>query len=299
MFIGIIVNPKSGRNKAQKLAERCQQLLMDRSHSVLVINPQELASSSEIWNTDRLIIIGGDGTVHHALPNLIEHQIPFYHLGTGTSNLIAKELKMPKNPAAAVNWIEQGGQTNLDVPTLDGVPFLIMCSFGMDAGVIHRFEQSRTKSGGFRNYILPVTKEFFNPRPANISIKIDGDIEFTQPSSNLTIANMRSYALSINPCPNADPADGLLDILSVPCASTLNWSLQTNLCRLRLPIPKATRLQTHAIDVQAQTTPAVVQFDGEIANTTNMPNGILEPGKMITIKIDTHRVPALTPPKTA
>jgi len=296
MFIGIIVNPKSGRNKAQMLAERCQQLLIDRSHSVLITNPHDLAPTSEIWNTDRLIIIGGDGTVHHALPKLIEHQIPFYHLGTGTSNLIAKELNMPKSPAAAVNWIEQGGQINLDVPTLDGVPFLIMCNFGMDAGVIHRFEQSRTKSGGFRNYILPVTKEFFNPRPASISVKIGDNTEISHAPSNLTIANMRSYALSINPCPNANPSDGLLDILSAPCASTLNWSLQTNLCRLRLPIRKATRVQSHAIEVQAHTNPAVVQFDGEIANTPNMPIGVLEPGKKITIKIGDHRIPSITPP---
>tara|TARA_R110002096_G_scaffold173781_10_gene349086 strand:+ start:31813 stop:32712 length:900 start_codon:yes stop_codon:yes gene_type:complete len=299
MFIGIIVNPKSGRNKAQKLAERCQQLLMDRSHSVLITNPHDLAPTSEIWNTERLIIIGGDGTVHHALPNLIKHQIPFYHLGTGTSNLIAKELKMPKNSAAAVNWIEQGGQTNLDVPTLDGVPFLIMCSFGMDAGVIHRFEQSRTKSGGFRNYILPVTKEFFNPRPASIRIEYDDETAFDHPSANLTIANMHSYALSIDPCPQADPTDGLLDILATRCTTTLNWSLQTNLSRFRIPIPNAHRHQTAMLQVHAQSKPIVAQFDGEIANTPAMPSGILELGNSVTIKISDYRVPVITKPNPA
>ncbi|MDF1869558.1 MAG: acylglycerol kinase family protein, partial [Phycisphaerales bacterium] len=105
MQIGIIVNPKSGRNKAQTLAQRCQSLLADHSHKVLTVETGQLGMSDEIWESDRLIIIGGDGTVHHALPKLIKHQIPFYHLGTGTSNLISKELGMPQKPAVAVEWV--------------------------------------------------------------------------------------------------------------------------------------------------------------------------------------------------
>lgn len=295
MQIGIIVNPKSGRNKAKTLAQQCQSLLTDHSHKVLNVETGQLGMSDEIWESDRLIIIGGDGTVHHALPKLIKHQIPFYHLGTGTSNLISKELGMPQKPAVAVEWVEQGGEMNLDVPTLDGVPFLIMCNFGMDAGVIHRFEQSRTKSGGFRNYIIPVTKEFFNPRPASIRVQFyDNPQEFSSSAANITIANMRSYALSINPCPNADPTDGKLDILSVPCSLTLNWSFQTNLSRLRLPIPHSQRYLSQGLEIHANK-PTVVQFDGEIAITPGMPNGILQEGKSITVKAGELQVQALTP----
>jgi len=296
MNIGIIVNPKSGRNKASLFAKECESLLKSRGHSIHTLNARDQTPNSQIWTTDRLVIIGGDGTVHHTLPKLIQHQIPFYHLATGTSNLIATDLKMPKAPASAVRWIEQGGQTHFDVPTLDSVPFLVMCSFGMDAGVIHRFEQLRTHSGGFRNYIRPVINETLRPRPAHLTIKADGkDLNIKSPM-NLVVANMRSYALAINPCPNADPIDSKFDLLAAPCSTTLSWSIQTTLNKLRLQIPRTQRLQASILTITGSSKLSTVQLDGEVASSPNMPDGVLMPSESITIQIGQHQVPIITPP---
>jgi len=299
MNIGIIVNPKSGRNKASRFAKECERLLIDQGHTSHTINTQHLDTNDQLWDADRLVIIGGDGTVHHTLPKLIEHQIPFYHLATGTSNLIATEFNMPKDPASAVKWIEQGGQTNFDVPTLDSVPFLVMCSFGMDAGVIHRFQQLRTRSGGFRNYIRPVINEILHPRPAHIAIAADGNDLAIKSPMNLVVANMRSYALGINPCPNADPTDTKLDLLAVRCSTTLSWTLQTIRNRFRFQIPQAQRLQATTLTITGTSKPTVVQLDGEVANSPNLPNGILSPqppSQSITIQIGQHQVPIITAP---
>ncbi len=302
MNIGIIVNPKSGRNKASQFAQECERLLNANGHSSHTINTHHPDTSDQlrgvwgVWGVDRLIIIGGDGTVHHTLPKLIEHQIPFYHLATGTSNLIATDLNMPKDPASAVKWIEQGGQADFDAPTLDTVPFLIMCCLGMDAGVIHQFEHRRTRSGGLRNYIRPVINEILRPRPAHIAIAADGiDLAIKSPM-NLVIANMRSYAQGINPCPNADPSDSKLDLLAAPCSTTLSWTLQTFLNRCRLQIPNAHRLQASTITITGLDKPSVVQIDGEVANTPCLADGILKPQQSITLKMGHFKVPIMTPP---
>jgi len=302
MNIGIIVNPKSGRNKASQFAKECERLLKAQGHISHTVNTNQLGTDDQFWRNreewrpDRLIIIGGDGTVHHTLPKLIEHQIPFYHLATGTSNLIATELKMPKDPASAVHWIEQGGLATFDVPTLDNVPFIIMCSFGMDAGVIHRFEQLRTNSGGFRNYIKPVIYEAFNPRPAHLSINADGINLNIKSPINLVVANMRSYALGINPCPMANPTDIKLDLLGAPCTTTISWTLQTILNKFRIQIPNAQRLRFTTLTITGTSKPTVVQLDGEVASSPNVPNGILQPQQSITIRVGQHIVPIITPP---
>ncbi len=245
---------------------------------------------------DRVIIIGGDGTVHHTLPLLIKHQVPFYHLATGTSNLISKELKMPRSPAAITNWIEQGGSKEIDVARLDGVPFLIMCNFGMDASVIHRFESSRTSSGGFRNYVLPVTNEVFRPLPASVYIQVDGEQLAEFPRSNLLIANMRSYALGLNPCNHADPADNKLDLLECRCGSTPAWSIQGLLARCRLPIFRSRRHRATKIIVTGGSCPSPVQVDGEIARTPSMPDGILHPAQEIQVSVGHDRIRAISLP---
>lgn len=297
MHIGLIVNTRSGRNKAAMLADRCSVVLNDRKHTVIRVDPHDLSvSGDQFAHMDRLIIIGGDGTVHHALPHLIEHQVPFYHLATGTSNLISKELKMPRNPAAIANWIEQGGSMEIDVARLDGVPFLIMCNFGMDASVIHRFESSRTSSGGFRNYVFPVAKEVFRPQPASVQIQIDEEQLSAFPSSNLLIANMRSYALGLNPCNHADPTDTKLDLLECWCGSTPVWSIQGLLARCRLPIFRSRRRRATKIVVNGGSRQSRVQVDGEIARTPSMPDGILQPAQEIQVTIGHDRIRAISVP---
>jgi diacylglycerol kinase family enzyme len=298
VHIGVIVNTKSGRNRASKLAERCTTLLQARGHTETRIEPRNLHEFGSTFSEfDRLIIIGGDGTVHHTLPYLIEHQISFIHLATGTSNLISKELGMPKNPEETIRWIEQGGSTKIDVPTLDSVPFLIMCNFGMDASVIHRFETSRTTSGGFRNYIRPIAAETFNPQPASIHVRVDGSLIKLSRTCNLLIANMRSYALGLNPCNNADPTDSKLDILASNCRYTMTWSLQGILARLRVPIIASQRTTPTNVQVTGAHKDSRVQVDGEIARTPTMPDGILRTGQEITIAIGSDQVTAITRPE--
>ena len=295
MKIGILVNQRSGRNKAQHLAASCHSILAGRGHHVLVSDAVS-ANEEFIAQQERLLIVGGDGTVHHTLPNLIKHQTPFFHLGTGTSNLIARELKMSRSPNRVADWIEQGGETLLDVPTLDGVPFLIMCNFGMDAGVIHRFEQARSRSGGYRNYIIPVTCSFIQPTLASISIEVDGrELNLPNPM-NLIIANMRSYALGINLCNNADPKDGQLNIHAMPCSTSIRWSIESILSLLRLQNGKSMRKLAQSIKITSHSDSTLVQCDGEIARTNSMPQGILKSGSAIAIEIGQFRIPSISPP---
>ncbi len=298
VHIGVIVNTKSGRNRASKLAQRCTALLQTRGHTETRIEPRKLHEFEATFSEfDRLIIIGGDGTVHHTLTHLLKHQSPFIHLATGTSNLISKEFAMPKNPDQIIRWIEQGGSTKIDVPKLDGVPFLIMCNFGMDASVIHRFETSRTTSGGFRNYIRPIAAEIFNPQPASIHVRVDGTPIKLNRTCNLLIANMRSYALGLNPCNNANPSDSKLDVLASNCRYIMTWSLQGILARLRVPIIASHRATPTNVLVTGAHKDSRVQVDGEIARTPTMPDGILRAGQEITIAIGTDQVSVITRPE--
>ncbi len=299
MHIGIVVNPRSGRNKAGKLAQQCDEIARSRGHTTILhrTDQQDIAeSSSELNSMDRLIFVGGDGTVHHALPQLIEHQTPFIHLATGTSNLISKELSMPKKPAEILDWVEQGESAKIDVPTLDSVPFLIMANFGMDASVIHRFEGARRKSGGFRNYVVPVVREMLSPGSAPLRIHVDGQPVLEQNRTNLTLANMKSYALQINPCPNADPTDSKIDVLASCCSTSIAWSLNTNLCRLRIKPPSSFSAQATSVTIESLNQPSPAQFDGEIAITPTMPIGILQPGQSVELVIGKHQIKHITRP---
>jgi len=299
VHIGIIVNPRSGRNKAAILAQQCDVIARSRGHTTIVLQTDQQGNAefkAQLKAMDRLIFVGGDGTVHHSLPQLIEHQTPFIHLATGTSNLISKELSMPKKPDEILDWIEQGGVAKIDVPTLDTVPFLIMANFGMDASVIHRFESARRKSGGFRNYVQPIIREMLRPGSASLMIHVDGKPLAPQRRTNLTLANMKSYALQINPCPHADPADSKIDLLASNCSTSIAWSLNTNLCRLRIKPPSSITAKGTSVTIESLNRPSPAQFDGEIAITPTMPDGILHPGQAVELLIGQHQIQYITKP---
>jgi diacylglycerol kinase (ATP) len=296
MRVGVLSNPRSGRNRATALARGCVEVLRERGHDPveLSISAPDRARLEE--RIDRLIIVGGDGTVHHELPNLLKHQIPFLHLPTGTANLIAREFGMPKRPDRCVDWIERGGETTLDVPEFDGVPFLIMLGAGADAGVIHRFEHARSGSGGYLNYILPVTREVAYPRSARIELEVDGRAVPVPTRANVTIANMRSYALDLNPCAVADPHDGLLDVCVSSSPSTIGWTIGSIRSRLRRHARSAVCLRGTSIKLLA-VAPTLFQFDGEIARTPTLPEGVLEQGERVEVRLTDLSVRIITAPK--
>lgn len=295
MRVGVLSNPTSGRNKALRYAERCSSVLRDRGHSVVQLTIRDTGRETLGSELDRLIIIGGDGTVHHELPNILVNQIPFLHLPTGTANLIAREFGMPKRAEFCVDWIERGGEMTLDVPTLDGVPFLIMVGAGADAGVIHRFEHARSGSGGYLNYVIPVIREVLAPRSARVEMVVDGNPVPIPSEANVTIANMRSYALDLNPCAYADPHDGLLDVCVSSSPNTFGWSIGSIRSRLRRHSKSTVRQRGEVVKLRALA-PTLIQFDGEIARTPNLPEGILDTDREVEVRMTDRKVRVITAP---
>ena len=176
MKITVIINPRSGRGKAQSVGQRLQSLLEERGHAVhcYETNEDKALYCEQIKASDRVVIIGGDGTVHHLLSTLIECDTPMYHLGTGTANLICKEFGMSRNPSKVLEHLESDAPATLvDVPQCNGSPFLIMISLGFDASVIHRFQDARKKRGGYRAYLKPIIDELLHPRPALCTIELN------------------------------------------------------------------------------------------------------------------------------
>ena len=261
MRFTIIANPRSGRGKASKLAYALEQLAEARGHQThtIFVGPQWQLEDEQLCECDRLVIVGGDGTVHHLLPQLARTQTPFYHLATGTANLIAHAFRMSSRPARAMLQLETDCEpTRIDLPECNGHPFLIMTSLGMDASVIHRLEESRTL-GGFRAYIRPVIREVFSPRIARLRVEVD-DQQFECKPGVLVVANLPNYGGHFDPCRSASGVDCQLDIANIPGSTSLGVGLRYLALLARLPVAKTTR--GSSIRVKA-VHDSHIQIDGE------------------------------------
>lgn len=300
MQIAVVVNPRSGRGTAKAAAQTLQDELGKRGHVVHVVetgaNTQidQAELQSQIADSDRVVIIGGDGTVHHMLPILTQVETPMYHLGTGTANLICKEFGMSQSAMTVVGHLETDlTPTVVDVPNCNGVPFLIMVSLGIDASVIHRLEETRKLKAGYRAYFSPILSEIVSPRPANFQVQCTNDTAHPpyQETGILVIANLRSYGGRFNPCPDANPCDGLLDAVAFPCKTSIGSGVGFGLFRVGLTPKRAKRFVQESLTITSTHGSVYVQVDGEQASfVAGLKDGRLEPGTTLQIAMNGQHI---------
>lgn len=229
MIVAILVNPKSGRGRAGSVSAVIELTLRAKGHEVRLIPPgggDELARG--LAGSNAALVIGGDGSVHHALPAMVAAGTPMYHVPLGTENLFARAFGMSRVADRVAAALERNRIVNIDVGTCLAergsgrreALFAVMCSLGPDASVIHRLHQVRNGPISHLSYVVPGLAEAFAPRFANVDISIDGGATRSGVGM-LVVANLKEYALRINPATNANPSDGRLDAVFMPASSGL------------------------------------------------------------------------------
>lgn len=229
MRVSILYNPRAGRGKGSRVAQDLQAGSTRDGHEVRLLDVtnsgQGLAGAIE-WS-EAVAIVGGDGTLHHALPSLLEHPRPIYHAAMGTENLFAREFRHTPTPEGFAWALRRGSSRRIDVgrlelPGVEAVPFAIMASFGPDASIVHRLAAARDGPIRHVSYLKPSLAEFLSPRVSTVSIHVDGKALVERRTGMVLIANMRHYAVRLNPAGKADPGDGFLDVVFLPGASLLS-----------------------------------------------------------------------------
>lgn len=123
MQIEILVNPASGRGQGPERARRIAELLSARGHTVGVQTGRDRNDAID-WTShasrsaDRLIIVGGDGSLNAVVNGLAEDSAPLVLSPLGTANMLAHELGITKRPEDTVVLTERGHRQTLDLPTV-------------------------------------------------------------------------------------------------------------------------------------------------------------------------------------
>ncbi|WP_306591700.1 diacylglycerol kinase family protein [Geothrix sp. 21YS21S-4] len=177
-----------------------------------------------------LLVWGGDGTLHHAAKALIARgcPVPLGAVPGGSGNGLARGLRTPLEPAGALRRLLEGRELRVDLPRLDGEPFLNVCGTGFEAAVAHRF--GALPARGFRTYaqacwqlwrgwdatdltweaeVAPV------PAPATRGERLRAAFHGPQPELppsawSLCFANLPTHGSGLWLAPGADPTDGAL-----------------------------------------------------------------------------------------
>jgi diacylglycerol kinase family enzyme len=281
----IVYNPRSGRAQARLRAEAAAAALRREGiEPALAAVGDELVASPELARGrgfGALVVAGGDGTFTSMIPHAQGAGPALYHLPSGNENLFARELghsargqtlvaAVRETRTARMDAMRVEGWTSARVGAVAGVTrtAALMVTLGPDASVIDRLAgvSAQTRSLGHLAYTRPVLDEMHEPHFPRARVWVDGrEVVAGDAPGHLVIANSRAYALGIDPCWNADPFDGLLDVCFA--AQGTPGEHLTSLVGHRLRADWLTggvvRARGALVEVDILSGPAPVQMDGE------------------------------------
>jgi diacylglycerol kinase (ATP) len=173
-----------------------------------------LAREAVAAGADLVLAVGGDGTVNEVAQGLLGSAAALGIVPVGSGNGLARALRIPLQPGAALAALESGGRRRMDVGTLNGRPFLNVAGAGFDAAVGHAFHE-RGKRGGRRGllgYVRLSVLELRAYRPVRLTLEAANE-RLELAAFVLTFANGLQYGSGAVINPGAKLDDGRLEVI--------------------------------------------------------------------------------------
>ena len=234
MKLPILFNPASGTcaKDPDALLRPLPADLRDRVEPIAFGPPWDFAAAIAQAEAAAgpLFVWGGDGTIHHAARALIDRgcPVPLAAIPGGSGNGLVRGLRTPLEPAGALHRLLEGRELRIDLPRLDGAPFLNVCGMGFEAAVAHRFEALPGR--GFATYARACWELWRTWPETAITWDADGAAMAPDPGRieriraalhptpaalppsawSLCFANLPQYGSGLWIAPGADPTDGAL-----------------------------------------------------------------------------------------
>ncbi|PIE21409.1 MAG: lipid kinase [Arachnia propionica] len=275
-LITVIANKQSGNGKAgralPKIARRLHRELPDAEISI--VTSKSYQDAENLTRTaalaaregDAVVVIGGDGMAHLGVNACANTAATLGIIPVGTGNDFARGVGVPTAIDAAVTTIAEGYARVVDLAHISNSRFGqryvgAVVSTGYDARVNRATNNSRIQFGAL-SYGYLALRELAAFQPLRYRLRIDG-VERRIQAMLVAIANTGLFGGGMQIAPDANPADGLLDITIIHPTSrvTLLRMLPTIYSGGFVGHPAVERLQAHEVSVEGSE--LFVMGDGE------------------------------------
>ncbi len=221
----LVYNPYAGRRKLTSQLDTVIRIFQESGNEVSI----HRASSSEdieqitsqSMDVDRLVIAGGDGSIHQAVNGLlkipVEKRPVLGILPVGTANDLAYALHLPNTIPEACKVIGNGNTFEIDTGMINDQYFVNVASAGLLTDVSQKVDTRVKNTLGQLAYFLKGIETLPSYKPFHVEFENDGkryqeEVVLFMAVNGLSVGGLRKLV------PNASLTDGKLDILIVPAA---------------------------------------------------------------------------------
>jgi len=231
---------------------------------------------------DVVVAVGGDGAVNQVATVLTETPVALGIIPTGTGNLLAGNLGIPRRPERAAATILSGTRRRIDVgqATVGGKSYCVTvaCGVGFDADVMDATRRRSKRRWGKLAYFASAIATSGRIRNVAHEITLDGVTTQTT-AAQVIVANFGRMMAGLSPRRPVLPDDGLLEVIVVRASGPVT----------ALPAAWEALRQTdlgdssggHAFRAQARKVrletvlPILVEIDGNVVGRTPVEVSIL------------------------
>jgi diacylglycerol kinase (ATP) len=283
MKLSIIANPVAGRGHAYKSIQRYVRQWPHPEWEVELLTSSTrdhaglLARGLIGGPLDLLVVCGGDGTINEVASCIPHSPIPIAIVPAGTANVLARELGLPLDPIRALRIALKRAIRRVDLGGLkNGAKrrFLFVAGIGYDAYVVSKVPPHLKKKLGKAAFVIAAVNCLRSYTFPEFQVVTDNR---TLNATSCMVCNAKSYGGGLVFCPNADMADGLLDILVVQGRRRLDlaYFLIQAWCGKAATPTWIHRMRARSLKIEGPTG-VLVQTDGELAGQLPLDIGITD-----------------------
>ncbi len=225
-----IINPAAGskdRTEAytKQINRICQERGLDYEIAISKApgNCRELAhQAAKTGEEYRIYACGGDGTLNEVVSGVAGFDNVAVTMYVGGSGNDFVKIFNDSEPFRDLEQLLDCKEATFDLISCNGDMSLNICSVGLDARIgtdVSNYKRIPLLSG-FRAYVASTLVNVIRGVAEHYVVEIDGE-RIDGERTMICICNGRYYGGGFNPVPEADPTDGLLDVLLVNKVSRL------------------------------------------------------------------------------
>lgn len=269
----LIANPVSGGGSGTSLSEQAMALLgkrkvaVDLRYTESAGDAERRARDAVADGADLIMALGGDGTIRDAAVGLGDSGVPLAILPAGTGNDLIRTLNLPASLDAAIDIALYGQDRHLDLWLWNDRPFINVAGFGIDAATAAVVNVKLFYLRGALAYLvgLFMTLPHYEPQPITLRWQRgEESSEWTGRTWLCAFANGKYYGGGMKIAPDAEPDDGLLDVVIVEDVSKreLIGQLPGLFSGKHVNHPRVRTFRADRIEIEAPR--HVVSLDGEL-----------------------------------
>lgn len=286
VYAKVIINPAAGAGKTIRKWPQIKHVLENiglRFENAITEAPGhaiELAKAAAEKGYGLVVSVGGDGTLNEIVNGLYAagciRDITLGIINTGTGSDYIRTVGVPRHYHEACQCLLKPKKLTVDLGVAEYVNngqtikrlFVNFAGIGFDAEVVRATTQRFKALGGFPSYLMGLLTTFLFYKNREVSLQMDGQ-ESKKKICTVVVSHGRYGGGGMLLAPNADPTDGLLDVMLIDNISKIDflWSLPRIYKGTHLTHHKVSTRKVHEIIIRPLQSMSL-QADGELLGET-------------------------------